>query len=61
VDNFVDSSLPTGREPSKIKGLAAHSKNMLEQESFMNQRVSIAMGFVAKARVKFALQQVFCA
>jgi hypothetical protein len=31
VDNFVDSSLPMARQPSKIKGLPAKSKKKLPQ------------------------------
>jgi hypothetical protein len=49
------------RQPSKIKGLAVKSKKTAPQQTFLNQRLRCAIGFVAAARAKFALQHVFCA
>jgi hypothetical protein len=61
VDNFVDSSPWMARQPSKIKGLAIKPRKMLPQQTFQNQRLSAAIGFVAEARAKFAQQHMFCA
>jgi hypothetical protein len=48
-------------QASKIKALAGTAKNIATQESFQNQALSSAIGFVAGACVKIALQQAFCA
>jgi hypothetical protein len=61
VDNFVDSSLRMARQASKIKGLPGKPKKMPKEETFKNQALSAAIGFVAERRAKFDLQHVFCA
>jgi hypothetical protein len=61
VDNFVDSHAVPAREPRKINELAAMHAKMARHETLMNQRLSVAMGFVAIVTAAGLPPRRFCA
>jgi hypothetical protein len=64
VDNFVDSCYPSTSEACKIKAFTGMPGKRAQENSFHNQQLTSAIGFVAgaaKAAVFFrAATQVLC-